>query len=386
MMTLPIKNEYDVVVVGARVAGAAVAMLLAQRGLSVLCVDKGVAGSDTLSTHALMRGGVLQLARWGLLDELRSQGTPDVETTTFHYGSETIRLAIPERQGVRALMAPRRYLLDAVLVEAARRAGAEVRHGVRLEELSYAPDGAVNGVFLHTRQGPRRVGADLVIGADGGRSKVAALVGARTIHRGRHASASIYAYVEGLPDDGYHWYYNHGGAAGAIPTNGGHCVFAGLPPARYQAESRDVERCFQQVLREVSPELADGVAQARRTEPFRRFPGVAGYLRQAWGPGWALVGDAGYFKDPLTAHGMTDALRDAELLARAAAVGTRSALAQYQTARDRLSAQLFRITDEVASLTWSLEALQALHLALSESMKAEEQVLAGLGGAFQSAA
>ena len=80
------------------------------------------------------------------------------------------------------------------------------------------------------------------------------------------------------------------------------------------------------------------------------FPGLTGYLREAAGPGWALVGDAGYFKDPITAHGITDALRDAEILARAVAAGGPNAVGRYQAERDELSLRLFRVTGQVAAL------------------------------------
>ena len=91
------RNRYDVVIAGARCAGASTAMLLARQGLRVLVVDPASRGSDTLSTHALMRGGVLQLHRWGVLEALRAAGTPTIRTTTFHYGDEAIEVSIKER-------------------------------------------------------------------------------------------------------------------------------------------------------------------------------------------------------------------------------------------------------------------------------------------------
>ncbi|MCH8254322.1 MAG: FAD-dependent monooxygenase, partial [Gemmatimonadetes bacterium] len=119
------RDRYDVIIAGARCAGASTAMLLARRGLRVLVIDPTSRGSDTLSTHALMRGGVLQLHRWGLLDAIRAAGTPAIPKTSFHYGEETIEVSIKERDGVDALYAPRRTVLDAVLVDAAVAAGAE---------------------------------------------------------------------------------------------------------------------------------------------------------------------------------------------------------------------------------------------------------------------
>jgi len=122
---------------------------------------------------------------------------------------------------------------------------------------------------------------------------------------------------------------------------------------------------------ECAPDLAAVVQGAERTERYRGYAGQVGFFRQSCGPGWALVGDAGYFKDPLTAHGITDALIDAELLACAAAVGTDRALADYQRARDDRAMGLFDVTDAVASFEWDLRKVQQLHRALSDEMKKE---------------
>jgi flavin-dependent dehydrogenase len=118
---------YDVVIVGARAAGAATAYLLARWGLRVLLVDRCRYGADTLSTHALMRGGVLQLSRWGLLQKVIAAGTPPVRRTTFRYANTVMRIAIKPSYGVDALYAPRRTVLDPALVDAAVASGAEVR-------------------------------------------------------------------------------------------------------------------------------------------------------------------------------------------------------------------------------------------------------------------
>jgi flavin-dependent dehydrogenase len=136
------------------------------------------------------------------------------------------------------------------------------------------------------------------------------------------------------------------------------------------------------VLAECSTELAAAVSDARLVGKYRGFPGQVGFFRQSWGPGWALVGDAGYFKDPLTAHGITDALRDAELLARAVTEGSDDALAQYQTVRDELALGLFNVTDAVASFEWDLPAIKNLHRSLSDEMKREVAAMALLDREF----
>lgn len=373
-------TSYDVVVVGARCAGAATAMLLAREGLRVLVVDRGRYGTDTLSTHALMRGAVLQLAHWGLLAPLAAAGTPVVRTTSFHYAEREVRVLIKPSDAVAGLYAPRRILLDRVLADAARAAGAELVYGVRVSDLSRGRGDRVTGVVLEDGDGHHsRVFCDLVVGADGVHSTVARLAGAEASLSGRHASGVVYGYFAGLPNDGYHWHFRPGASVGRIPTNDGlTCVFAGTSARRFQAEvSRDVAGGFDRLLAEVDPPLSTAVRGARRCGGFRGSAGHVGFLRRPCGPGFALVGDAACFKDPITAHGITDALRDAELLAEAAAEGTEAAFARYHEARDACVRGILELSDRIASCAWSLEALEAMHLALSDEMKREVAFLRG---------
>jgi flavin-dependent dehydrogenase len=182
-------GRYDALVVGARCAGAATAMLMARRGMRVLAVDRGGYGTDTLSTHALMRGGVLQLHRWGVLPRLAETATPPVRSVTFHYGGED-PVVVPVRpaDGVDALYAPRRTVLDALLADAAAEAGAEVRHGVTVTRLCRDDGGRVTGVVARRHHGPEfTVRARFVVGADGARSGLAAAVGATAYAAGRRA-------------------------------------------------------------------------------------------------------------------------------------------------------------------------------------------------------
>jgi 2-polyprenyl-6-methoxyphenol hydroxylase-like FAD-dependent oxidoreductase len=375
------KPSYDVVVVGARCAGAATALLLARQGRSVLLLDRDRRGTDTLSTLALMRAGVLQLHRWGLLDRVRSKGTPPIKATSFIYGDETITLPIKPKNGVDALYAPRRTLLDPLIADAAAAAGAEVVYGPRLIDLERNGDGRVVGAVIEDRDGSKTcVGAGIVIGADGLKSTVARLVGAIPYREGRHAGGVVFTFFQGLVNDRSRWYYRDGVSSGSIPTNNGDAlVFAAMPGPRFHDEIQsDLVAGFQRVLAESSPELAGEVNHAIPSERYRGFPGQPGLMRRSHGPGWALVGDAGYFKDPITAHGISDALRDAELLARAVGRGTDSALAEYESTRDALSCELFEITDTIASFGWDLERLKPLHLDLSKAMNHEVEALLGL--------
>jgi flavin-dependent dehydrogenase len=369
-----IKAHYDVVIVGARCAGASTAFLLARAGVKVLMIDRHQYGSDMVSTHALMKVAVLQLKRWGLLPEIMAAGTPEIRKTTFHYGDETIPIEIKPEQGVEYLCAPRRKILDRILVDAARKAGADVFHGVSLADLRRDEKGRVIGICLKSKDGVRKqVSCDLVVGADGRQSTVARKVGAMPYLEGASSSGYVYGYFDGITDSGFHWYFNDRVAAGLIPTNGGqHCVFVGVPQASFVDIFRqNIYGGFLDTAAANAPELHQVIRNAQLTGRLQGFVGLPGYMKQSYGPGWCLVGDACYFKDPLTAHGITDALRDAELLANAILAGNPNAFKTYQDIRTDLSADLFRVTEDIASFNWDIDLVKQHHGRLSNAMKLE---------------
>ena len=377
--TIP-PSPFDVVIIGARCAGAATAMLLARAGHRVLVVDRGRYGTDTLSTHALMRGAVVQLHRWNILPAVVEADTTPVRQATFFYGDESISFPIKPRDGIETLYAPRRYVLDRLLVDAAGAAGADVVYGVRIKGLQRSESGRVSGVVLEDESGHvHRVSSRMVIGADGMRSTVARLTGAPTYRVGQHATATMYGHWSGIDVSGYEWYFVPGLSAGAIPTNAGQvCVSLSVPGTAFtQLFAHQPDKAFRELLSQVAPGLARQLDRAGSIR-LQGFPGQAGFFRRAHGPGWALVGDAGYFKDPLTAHGITDALRDAELLADAIHEGSDEALAEYQEQRDAASVELFETTDAIASFTWNLSGVRLLHEALAKAMSREVKLLARL--------
>jgi len=368
------KTDFDVIVVGARPAGAATALNLARGGAKVLMVDRAPAGSDTLSTHAIMRLGVNLLDQWGVLPRLVAEGTPVIRRTVFHYGAERVEIAIKPQGQVEGLLAPRRYMLDRVLAEAACDAGAKWTAGVSLDGLVRNGETQVGGAVLRDDRGRRfEVSADMIVGADGRNSTVAKLVGSETYETSRNATASFYGYFNAPADDAFNWIFMPGFTGGIIPTNGGQvCAFISVPPDRLKDTFGDAPLAgmighFARYDRD----LAERLRTAGPAERLRRFPGAPGHMRQSYGPGWALVGDAGYFKDPATAHGITDALRDGEYLARAILSDRPGSLALYQEKRDRLSRDLFAVTDRIAALDWSMPEVKRLHAELAASMKAE---------------
>ena len=367
-------HTYDVVVVGARAAGAATAMLLARQGRRVLLVDRDRYGTDTLSTHALMRGGVLTLSRWGLLDSVVDAGTPPVRQTRFHYGTDTMTVTIKPTLGVEALYAPRRTVLDAMLVDAAVAAGAEVRFGVTVTGLLRDGSGRIAGVTGRDRAGATVTARSrLTVGADGRRSTVAREAGAATVRAGTGAGAIVYGYWSELAVDGYEWFYRPGHSAGMIPTNGGEvCVFAGVPASDFTGGDR--HGAYRRMLAAATGGAGGRLAAARPPRRLRAWVGRPGFIRRPYGPGWVLVGDAGSFLDPLSTHGITDALRDAEMLARA------DSLEGFADDRDRVVGPLFDAVDRIAGYGWDLNQIRRYLIELSSAMSAEVELIASARG------
>ena len=383
-------RRWDVIVVGAGVAGAATSMLLARAGMHVLCVDRAPRERDRRGAHALVRGGVLQLNSWGLLDDLIAAGTPPVRRTLVSYGEESVAVSIKPSDGVDALYAPRRPVLEGALVGGAERAGAVVEFAARVTGLHRDDAGRVAGVVVGDRHAGAEwtVRAPLVIGADGRDSLIAREVVATPASTGRQNSSVLFGYWANFPTDGFESAYRSGLTTGAVPTNNGlACVYISGAPDRIAAELArgTASSAFDRLSVPVGLDLR--IAAADQAEPVRTACGLpAGYLRAAHGPGWALVGDAGHWIDPLSLHGMTAALRDAALLARAVLSipphgGRFEALANYQSVRDRLSMPMLRATDEIAAYNWDLPRLRTLLRNLSSAMTDEVETLATIGSA-----
>jgi len=374
----PSERHYDVVIIGARAAGAATAMLLARDGADVLVVDKSAYGSDTMSTHALLKAGVYQLHRWGLLPEVIDAGTPPAPQTVLHTGDESVAVDIRPIDGVDALYAPRRTVLDPIIVRGALAAGAEFAFERLVEGPVIDSTGRVTGVSVKDDDGEgQTIDADLVVGADGMYSRFAKAVEAPVTTAGESSMGVVYGYWDTPHVNAYDWYFGGTAAAGTIPTNDGHTlVFAGTTKDRFREEIRtDTEAGLWQLLGELDGDLVETFRSVDRVGRLRSFPGLPGFMRRPWGPGWALVGDAGYFKDPLSAHGLSDALRDAEILARAIRSDD---LAEYETTRNELSLEHFKLTDELACFCWDTPRVQELLRQISKASHPEIDYLRGL--------
>jgi flavin-dependent dehydrogenase len=354
------RSRHDVVIVGARVAGSATAMLLARLGHDVAVVDQASFPSDTLSTHSIARSGVVQLRRWGLLDAVLHSGAPAIRQVTFNAGGQTVSRTIKHKAGVDLVVAPRRYVLDNILATAAERAGAQLRLGVTVTGVQRDRHGRVVGVVGRDQRGmPVALEARHVIGADGLGSRVAGLVDAAINEAGPAGGAAQYAYYAGIPWSGIEFFVAERSFAGVFPTHDSQaCIWVCTPSADASAvrrRARSRVEAFGRLLERSAPELAGRLRQARRTSPVQGMLRQPNQLRQAFGPGWALVGDAGYYRDAITAYGISDAFRDAELLAvaldqalEAGDQGT-AALARYQQQRDQALREIFEITCRLAA-------------------------------------
>jgi 2-polyprenyl-6-methoxyphenol hydroxylase-like FAD-dependent oxidoreductase len=378
-------NRYDAIVVGARCAGAPTAMLLARRGYRVLLVDRATFPSDTVSTHLIHPPGIAALRRWGLLDALVATGCPPIESYLFDFGA----FAISGVAGVgddAVAYAPRRTVLDKLLVDAAAASGVEVREGFTVEDVVVEGDRVV-GIRGHGKgDSPGTEHARVVVGADGRHSHVARAVRPRRYHEKPPLLMSYYTYWSGLPVRRFQTYVRPYRGFAAWPTHDDlTLVIAGWPYVEFAAHRDDVEGTYLETLGLVS-EFATLLGEAKRED---RFVGTAveNYFRRPFGTGWALVGDAGYNKDFITAQGIQDAFRDAELCSSALdqwLSGSRpfdAALGDYQSARDSKVLPMYELTCELATLEPPPPDLQQLLWAVhvnQESMDAFVRVNAGV--------
>jgi 2-polyprenyl-6-methoxyphenol hydroxylase-like FAD-dependent oxidoreductase len=370
---------YDAIVIGARVAGSPTAMLLARKGYRVLAVDRATFPSDTLSTHVVHPPGIAALQRWGLLDRLTATGCPPMVGYSFDFGGFLIRGTSQPVDGVAVAYAPRRTVLDKLLVDAAREAGAEVREGVNVDEILVEHERVVG-----IRCGRREERASIVIGADGRNSHLARAVGAREYHSKPRLQYGYYTYFSGLPTDRLENYIRPDRGWGVAPTNDGlTLVVMGWPYAEARAFKADVAGNFYRTF-DLVPEFAARVARARQEAPFRGGA-VPGWFRKPYGNGWALVGDAGYNKDPITAQGISDAFGDAERCSTAVdrwlrGAGYEELMGAWHRERDAKALPIYEFTSQLATLAPPPPETQQLLAAVSRSQAASDGFVSMVAG------
>jgi len=378
-------TTYDAIVVGARCAGSPTAMLLARKGYRVLLLDRATFPSDTLSTLIIHAPGVAALRRWGLLDRVVASGCPPVRTYTFDFGPIAISGTPRPVDGIATGYAPRRTVLDKILVDAAAAAGAEVRERFNVDEL-LVEEGEVVGIRGHGTDGPSVVEhARVVIGADGRYSHIANAVGAAVYNEKPKLQYGYYTFFSDLPVDGMRPVIRPDRAFGLIPTNDDlTLVVMGWPMAEAKALKADVEGNFYQTV-DLAPAIGARIRAATRVAPFLGGA-VTNYFRKPYGPGWALVGDASYNKDPITGQGISDAFRDAERCATAldeVFTGRRpfdTAMAAWQRTRDEHALPMYEFTAQMATLEAPPPEMQQLLAAVYGNQAAMDDFVSVVAG------
>ena len=378
---------YDAVVIGARCAGSPTAMLLARQGHRVLLVDRARFPSDTMSTHIIHPPGVAALRRWGLLEALIATGCPASPTLRADFGPVVLDGRPTPVDGISEHYAPRRTVLDKLLVDAAVSAGAEFREGVTVTGLVSDGD-RVTGIRVCSESVREQVeSAAIMIGADGVRSTLAKHVDAPLYNVEPALTCAYYAYWSAIDSPRLTLTPRPGSVLGEIPTHDGlTCLYGAWPAGEFHAVRSDIAGRFAGLVEEHSSDLAGRMRGAVREERFVGTGQIPNHFRRPYGPGWALVGDAGYHKDPIGAHGITDAFLDAQLLAEAVHAGLtgehsmQTALAGYQHARDQRSMPLYQLNTQLATLEPPPPELQTLIGALSNNQADTNRFIGALCG------
>lgn len=305
---------YDVIVIGARCAGSPTAMLFARKGYRVLLLEKVRFPQDKLSSHYIHQPGVALLARWGLLDRLREAGCRPIDHES--YEGPGIRLdgfSLPV-EGQRTTYAPRRFVLDPILAAGAVDAGVDFRESCTVNDLLFEDDRVV-GVRYTTPAGTEATErATLVVGADGMRSLVARKAGALKVIEHPRKSCTYYSYWAGVPE-GFSLYERPGRWVATIPTNADlTLIMTYFPQSEYATVRHAVEPAYLEAVRSTAPALYERMSAGERVEQLYGTGHQENYFRKAYGPGWALVGDAVHHKDSITARGITDAFVQSQSL------------------------------------------------------------------------
>ena len=309
---------YDAIIIGARCAGAVTAMLLARRGHRVLLVERGVIPSDVHQGHFIHNQGPKRLADWGLLEKVVATNCPPIAIHFTDFGDFPLIGRDIRVGNVAWGYGPRRRQLDQVLVEAAIEAGAEFHPNFLVEGCLW--DGErVEGIrgHDHHKRTSSAEKARITIGADGRNSALARAVGAPSYEVTPALTCWYFSYWSGVATEGFEMYVRENRAIFSFLTNDNlFAIFVAWPINQFDSVKADIEGQFMRVL-DLVPGFAERVRAGRREERFYGTANLPNFLRRPFGPGWALVGDAGCHKDPFLALGICDAFRDADFLATA---------------------------------------------------------------------
>lgn len=377
---------YDAIVVGARCGGSPTAMLLGRHGYRVLLVDQATFPSDTISTHFIWPPGVACLKRWGLLDRVLASNSPVFSTIGLDLGDYVLTGDMPPANGVSEMCAPRRTVLDKLLLDAASEAGAEVRESTTVTGL-VSSDDRVTGIRCRGRDGAEYTEhARIVIGADGRRSQVAKQAGAAEYNVRPVLTCALYTYWRDVAPHLVAIHPLPQRVVVSFPTNDGLTITpVVLPREQLPQILANPEEHLLAALRMV-PSLTEPFNGASRVERIRIMGDIPNFFRKPHGDGWALVGDAGYHKDPVLAQGISDAFRSAQWLADAIHAGFSGAqplvdaLEMYARQRDTHFQPMYELTCDMAKLEPPPPEIAALYSALRDNPVERDRYFGTLGG------
>lgn len=347
-------DSYDAIIVGARCAGAPLAMLLARQGYRVLAVDRDTFPSDTLSTAFLRAPAVHRMQQWGIFERFLATNPSAPERRDIYWNGNQL----PVPPVTEPMYTPRRTIFDKLLVDAAREAGAEVREGFSVRELLRDSAGTVIGISGRDASGNDvREEARIVIGADGRNSIVARQVQAEEYDVDEGNSFGYYSFYSGLPMDRVELHFNQRHVLFHFPThNNQACIAIEAPRELFPQARNDPKAWVEDAFRRLAPSIGQHLDTATWDGQYFGMAGRTSFFRKPYGPGWALIGDAGFIKDPVLGTGMDDAFRDAELVADAlhasfsGGVDLQSALANYQSHRDAQSKHAYDVINEFGQM------------------------------------
>ena len=309
-------------------------------------VDRATFPSDTVSTHCVAGPGVVMLKRWGLFDSVLATNVTNPKSFGLRIGEMELGDAIPVADDAPGTTSPRRTVLDKLLVDAAQEEGAELREGITVKEL-ITEDGRVVGIRGHDGDNrPIEERAAIVIGADGVHSFVAKTVGADEYDTRPSRGSGAYAYWSGTSLDLPNLAFSTGHFGFSFPTNDGlACLGAVKDDDSFSEVTGGGDESVLATLEKASPRLAEQMRGAKRETRYFAFRAQPGMFRKAYGDGWALVGDAGIYKDPVTGHGITDAFVQAEMLADVGCRAGRRRADRCRPRRIRETARRFHSRD-----------------------------------------
>jgi len=378
---------YDAIVIGARCAGAVTAMLLARQGHRVLLLERGVIPSDVHRGHFIHRHGPKRLADWGLLERVVATNCPPLTTHLTDFGDFPLIARDVRIENVAWGYAPRRRQLDQVLVEAAIEAGAEFRPNFLVDDCLWSGERVVGIRGRDHRKGTSCTErARVTIGADGRNSALARAVGAPAYEEIPTLTCWYFSYWSGVATEGFEWYLRKNRVIFSFLTNDSlFAIFIGWPIGEFGLVKADIERQFMRVV-DLIPGFAERVRAGRREERFYGAADVPNFLRRSFGPGWALVGDAGCHKDPMMAHGICDAFRDADFLtgaihqSLAGQCPLNEALMGYEHRRNEATMGEYRENIAAARFTSAPPQLFQLRLALRGNQEDTKRFVMALEG------